>query len=191
MKKTNSASQHTRQKIKDAFIELCAENGLANVTVSQITKRSGCNRCTFYNYYENTDTLLKDIEDSILEQYKKQYSEIFANGLPNNYEIVLTHAVDIIRQIGRPIYVLVSSNGDFSFRERLYSIVKPYQEQITNGSIDKETMEYLNIYIFSSIFGLLGHWFDTKQKISEKELVELAQSLIFKGINGIIQLNIE
>lgn len=191
MKKTNSASQHTRQKIKDAFIELCAENGLANVTVSQITKRSGCNRCTFYNYYENTDTLLKDIEDAILEQYKKQYAEIFANGLPSNYEIVLTHAVDIIRQIGRPIYVLVSSNGDISFRERLYNIVKPYQEQITKGSIDQETMEYLNIYIFSSIFGLLGHWFDTKQKTPEKELVELAQSLIFKGINGIIKLNIE
>ena len=103
MKKTNSASQHTRQKIKDAFIELCAENGLANVTVSQITKRSGCNRCTFYNYYENTDTLLKDIEDAILEQYKKQYAEIFANGLPSNYEIVLTHDADRadIRQAGK------------------------------------------------------------------------------------------
>lgn len=132
-----------------------------------------------------------DIEDSILQQFEQQYSGIFVSGLPKNYKVLLTHAVAIIRQIGRPIYVLVSSNGDVSFRERLYNIVKPYQEQIAKGVIDRETMEYICVYMFSSVFGLLGHWFDTKQEMPEEELVELAQLLIFKGVNGIIKLNIE
>lgn len=189
MKKENTASQHTREKIKDSFIELCAENGLANVTVSQITKRSSCNRCTFYNYYENTETLLMDVENTILAQFTKQYSQTFANGIPKDYQILLTNAVTIIRQIGRPLYVLVSSNGDITFRERLYDVVKPYQKQITNGIIDQDTMEYISIYMFSSVFGMMGHWFDTKQKRPEKEFVNLLQSLVFNGVNGIFKIN--
>lgn len=78
--------QDTKEKLKKTFIELCAEKGAASVTVSAVTKRSGCNRCTFYNYYEGIEDLLEEIENEIFAKIERHFENLLARGIPQNFE---------------------------------------------------------------------------------------------------------
>jgi AcrR family transcriptional regulator len=41
----------TKSDIKEAFIQLLATKSLEDITISQLTKKAGVNRSTFYLHY--------------------------------------------------------------------------------------------------------------------------------------------
>ena len=51
------------EAIIDAFFMLSKEKDFEKITVSDIIKRAGIVRSTFYNHYENIPALIEDIED--------------------------------------------------------------------------------------------------------------------------------
>ena len=51
-----------RDCIIEAFLQLCQTLPCDQITVSQLTKKAGYNRSTFYAYFNNTDDLLKQLE---------------------------------------------------------------------------------------------------------------------------------
>ena len=51
-----------RTCIVEAFLQLCQTLPCDKITVSQLTKKAGYNRSTFYAYFNNTDDLLKQLE---------------------------------------------------------------------------------------------------------------------------------
>lgn len=58
----------TKGRIKEVFGEMFEQNGFQKITVSSICEKSGINRWTFYNYYENVDALLLEIEEALLDE---------------------------------------------------------------------------------------------------------------------------
>ena len=50
-----------RDCIVEAFLQLCQTLPCDKITVSQLTKKAGYNRSTFYAYFNNTDDLLKPV----------------------------------------------------------------------------------------------------------------------------------
>ncbi|MBD0383379.1 TetR/AcrR family transcriptional regulator [Paenibacillus sedimenti] len=67
----------TRQKIIDCALELFAENGYEATTVHQITERAGVAKGTFFNYFENKEEVLCDLQLFIAteEISKLQYKQ--------------------------------------------------------------------------------------------------------------------
>lgn len=68
-KKGNQRYLETKQKIQDTFLELLDEKELRNITVSEICKRSGIHRTTFYGHYE-------DVYDLMNQMLKEMYTEL-------------------------------------------------------------------------------------------------------------------
>ena len=64
--------QQTRKKIQNVFVELLTENRIDRIKVSDITKTAHINRSTFYEYYQDVNSLLTDIEDELLSEFRKQ-----------------------------------------------------------------------------------------------------------------------
>ena len=60
----------SKEAIKKAFRELVKEKKDINaISVSDITKRAGINRCTFYNHYKNIGEILDELEDNLLNDF--------------------------------------------------------------------------------------------------------------------------
>ncbi|ROO86590.1 TetR family transcriptional regulator [Actinocorallia herbida] len=53
----NPRAQRTRARLQDALLDLVAEHDLDQISVSDVTKRAGVNRSTFYEHFTDTHDL--------------------------------------------------------------------------------------------------------------------------------------
>lgn len=60
------AGTQTRARIKRAFTELLGEKGLDSLTVSDLTRRAGVNRGTFYLHFVDKYDLLEKLEGEVI-----------------------------------------------------------------------------------------------------------------------------
>lgn len=58
----------TRQNIIDCALELFAEQGYETTTVQQITERAGVAKGTFFNYFDNKEEVLCDVQFLVAEE---------------------------------------------------------------------------------------------------------------------------
>ncbi len=91
MRKQPEVTEKTRQKFEDAFWELAAEKPIAKIAVSELTKRAGYNRSTFYEYFVDTDHLLAYVEEKLLDETKATIIQVHAENvsLENLFPIIL------------------------------------------------------------------------------------------------------
>lgn len=59
----DAAGPSVEQRLEDAFWELIAETPIDRMTVGDLTARAGCNRGTFYYYYDDIYAMLDDMID--------------------------------------------------------------------------------------------------------------------------------
>ena len=66
----NRMSLQTREWVRSAFLELLDEvEDIKSITISDISKRSGISRRTFYRYYASKEDILTEYIDILIEQY--------------------------------------------------------------------------------------------------------------------------
>ena len=96
--KNNRRKRASMQKIEQVLVELLQTKELNQISVSDICKRAGLNRSTFYaNYvdiYGLADAIREKLEAQVAELYKDEVEQGFNS---NNYlilEAVFTKAKD-------------------------------------------------------------------------------------------------
>lgn len=72
----NKRKKESKNKIKKAFIELLQTNDLDEINVTDLVKKAGVNRSTFYvNYidiYDLADKVKEEMFNNLLELYKEE-----------------------------------------------------------------------------------------------------------------------
>ncbi|MBR3645440.1 MAG: TetR/AcrR family transcriptional regulator [Lachnospiraceae bacterium] len=64
-------NQHTRMCIGDAIIELMKDNDFKHIKISDITKKAGVSRMTFYTYYHTKEEVVEDYLQEVIHGYIK------------------------------------------------------------------------------------------------------------------------
>ena len=70
MEKNESKYFYTAQLMNQALISLLEKKDIEFITVTEITKKAGVNRSTFYLHYENTKDLLQECVEMINKKFK-------------------------------------------------------------------------------------------------------------------------
>ena len=86
LNKSESKYFNTARKMDKALISLLEERSFEYITVSEICKRSGVNRSTFYLHYENTVDLLNETARLMLEDFKSYFDIDAKTGAILKYE---------------------------------------------------------------------------------------------------------
>lgn len=90
--KNNRRKRASMQKIEQVLVELLQTKELNQISVSDICKRAGLNRSTFYaNYvdiYGLADAIREKLEAQVAELYKDEIEQGFNS---NNYLILFQH----------------------------------------------------------------------------------------------------
>ncbi|MCD8019506.1 MAG: TetR/AcrR family transcriptional regulator [Clostridiales bacterium] len=110
MKKQPEITAKTRQKFVDALWELAEEKPIPKIAVSELAKRAGYNRSTFYEYFLDMDDLLSYVERYLLDDIKQKILRI----MPENESLEKLFPV-IFAAIDEKIYILIGPNGDPGF----------------------------------------------------------------------------
>ena len=74
MNKSESKYFNTATKMDHALMELLRKKPLEYITVSEICKKAGVNRSTFYLHYENIGDLLEETSRLLLDDFAECFS---------------------------------------------------------------------------------------------------------------------
>ncbi len=75
MEKSQSKYFYTAELMNKALLELLEKKDLEFITITEITKKAGVNRSTFYLHYENVYELLEETIENLHKQFVNSFNE--------------------------------------------------------------------------------------------------------------------
>lgn len=168
----------TKNKIKQALIQLLNKKNLEEITVSDITRNSQINRGTFYLHYLDKYDLIEKLEEDILTNIQQIFDQPVEKGEENPLipDRLILNALYYVKDDLAFIKALVEENGDpkfvSTFKKLLTNTVKKYIAHEKNQlPIEKIPNDYAEEILLSSTISILLLWIKKGGKESPELLL--------------------
>jgi AcrR family transcriptional regulator len=180
----------TTQRFEQALINLCTEKNYYAITITDICRKAGMNRSSFYRYYTDKTSLLRSMENSIIKQSQKRmnsFSIHLDEDADNGYHRLKQSLIANLQNMenNRELYTfLLSPSGDPHFRRNLIeSFTKRYTTYLKNmrGKVTKE--EKYSIYFFAAGFTASRYRWLLNHDLSVEKMAETLTSLLVNFTN--------
>lgn len=188
----------TKNKVFETAVKLIKEKGYDNVTISEICKKAGVAKGTFYVHYKSKEDIVKesyysDMSQFVLEQYKNLILQDKNMGIKNKIEKFLISELMFTNHVG---YILTCRAYVTNLSECISSVSKHFErrkfaeelKQLIIEGLNEEvfetnqTEEEIFLYLESFVRGLMASWcfsngeFDIVKK-GEKYIAETLKRL--------------
>lgn len=179
----------SRKKIVSTFLQILGEEP-DNLSVTEIVKRAGINRGTFYLHFKNIPEVGKFIEDELAKKFKVLESDFWKIDITVSPETILLKFNEIISK-DLDYYKLIIKVGDS--KNLLVNIKKSIFNTICNNFkimkyvTDFERFKTVVEYIISGALNTYIAWIMGDIKCDLATLTDLLTRLIREGLRGCIQ----
>lgn len=163
----NKRKKKSVKRIEKVFIELLQARDLNDISVSDICKRAGLNRTTFYaNYtdiYGLADTIRDKLEAEVADLYKEEVTHGFNS---NNYLKLFRHIKE--NQLFYKTYFKLGYDNN-------YSIFR-YDTALARKHFQNRFIEYHMEFFKAGITQIIKLWLKNGCKESPEDMYEIIKS---------------
>ena len=195
MNKNESKYFSTAEKMDSALMEILKTKSFEYITVSEICKKAGVNRSTFYLHYENTRDLLEETIHNMMDNFVSyfvpdgkispiNFEESQKDKLVFISEEYLMPYLSYFKE-NRKIFLTVFENGKlFGFEETYEKLFN----NIFNPILDvfkypESERKYVMAFYLNGINSIIMEWIKEECVKPEKEVVKIINDCIF-GLNN-------
>lgn len=195
MNKNESKYFNTAEKMDSALMELLKTKSFEFITVSEICKKAGVNRSTFYLHYENTRDLLektvRNMTDNFVSYFVPDgkispinFEESQKENLIFISEEYLMPYLSYFKE-NRKIFLTVFENGKlFGFEETYKKLFDNIFDPILDVFRYPESeRKYVMAFYLNGINSIIMEWIKEDCVKPEKEVVKIINDCIF-GLNS-------
>lgn len=173
------------EAIYDAFFLLLKEKDLDKITVSDIIKRAGIARSTFYNHYENIPALVIAIEDktindifSLMETFHpKSDGDACRSYFLTICEYAMTNPF---------LASLIKSPRSDTFFEKTIKMFHQYVQNVmkrtTPSCHNKEEFSYMIACTIGSTIGVLHKWANENFQVPAEVIADILTKAFISGM---------
>ncbi len=188
LKQEYKNSVQTKKKIVSAYLELMIENP-DNLNVTEIVKKSGINRGTFYLHFENVKAVEKYIESELAKNFKDlelDFRQVEINKTP---EIILNKLNEILLKDLDFYRLFICAASETNLME---TIKKSLLISISNNFkvmqyvMNFERFKMVVQYIAGGAINVYTDWFKGNIDCSLEELSQNITLLIKRGLKDFI-----
>ena len=195
MNKNESKYFNTAEKMDSALMELLKTKSFEFITVSEICKKAGVNRSTFYLHYENTKDLLEETVRNMTDNFVSyfvpdgkispiNFEESQKDNLVFISEEYLMPYLSYFKE-NRKIFLTVFENGKlFGFEETYKKLFDNIFDPILDVFRYPESeRKYVMAFYLNGINSIIMEWIKEDCAKPEKEVVKIINDCIF-GLNN-------
>ena len=181
----------TRAAILDTAHEVFKNKGFYGSSISEIARRCGYSKGTFYQYFKNKEQIFQELNDLIITRFLEEVESVSFEGL--SFEARLKTILQILYSHCRENLAFHTILGE---SELLDSVTVAYYESIARfyrhffrqeaqagniRSIDPGIIAYslIGICYFHSF-----DWKSDHEDFDESQLIDLVSDFVMNGING-------
>ncbi len=176
------------EAIYDAFFLILHEKELEKITVTDIIKKAGIVRSTFYNHYENIPALISAIEDKTIQDI---FSLMETFHPKSDRDMCRSYFLAICEYtVTNPFLasLLRSPRGD-SFFEKAITMFHRYAAKVMNTapySHSKEEFSYAVASAIGSTIGVLHKWTVEDCQIPAETIADILTQVFMAGMLPLI-----
>lgn len=175
LNKGNSKSQHSKEQMRNALLELLKEKDFDSITIQEITDKAELSRRTYYRNYRSKVDIVTDILHYTWQDYlaalKKLESSSISEITEILYGITIHHKEDILllHQQNLLIHLIPIATND------LPDIMAT---RYPGMSIDPKALRYMSTFIVSGFFQVIPTWLTENPEISSKEMGHYLEQML-------------
>lgn len=170
---------NAKENMIDAFFELAQKKPVNTIKVKQVTDLANCNRCTFYQYFNDIYDLLDQAENQIIQQIKIEVEKSYFSAA--SYEEILVIMASACQKFGKILNLLMGPNGSPSFRNKYMNTLRPMISSIMKNK-NLEYNDFIAEYALGAFISTVNYWCYHHDNMSARELASLIYKLTTKGV---------
>ncbi|SNU09867.1 transcriptional regulator, TetR family [Lachnospiraceae bacterium] len=185
MNESDERYSTAEEAIFDAFFLLIKDKDLEKITVSDVIKKAGVVRSTFYNHYENIPALLTAAEDKTIQDIFKMMESFHPK---NDHDMCRSYYLAICNYTRKNPFLanlLQTPRGD-AFFEKAITMFHRYVVDVTTSSIsapqDRVEFSYLIAGAIGSTLGVLHKWTAEDFATPAEDIAEILSKIFLSGI---------
>ena len=185
MKEFDERYNSVENAMFDAFFMLIDEKDMDKITVSDIIKKTGIVRSTFYNHYENIPAFIEAAEDKTINDI---FSLMESFHPKNDKDVCKSYFLAIVNYAKNNPFVanLLESPRSDVFFEKMMTMFHKYVSNLTNTKVSfvnsKETFSYLIACTIGSTIGVLHKWIAEDFETPADTVADLLAQVFITGI---------
>lgn len=165
-RKVREDAKYSQECIVDAFLILLGEKNLQDIRVTEICKKAGVARITFYKYYKTINDVLKAAVDFKFNEFRE---ELNAAKHGDDIKRILEISITAIVTLRKPLKSLARSNMSGIllqyFTEALSTLLPIFEN-------DSELKRTKYLFLSGGVFNILSDWVSLGMKETPKKLAE-------------------
>jgi len=176
-------AEYTKKIIQDAFLELLREKPFTQITVTELVKKAGINRTTFYKHYLDVPNLMESIEDALLAGLKALVNERWA--ATEDPELVAAEVLRVIRDDSARYACLGSHNGDAGLNSKLFRMIYEMFYPVlaeSQASLSEAEQQMLYFYLSQGSGGILLWWIQNGMREPPEEIAAYLMALVHRTL---------
>ena len=180
--KTDLRVVRTRKLIRDAFMDMVGEVGVARITVKDLTERAGINRKTFYLHFESIETLYDSVMNEVMNDFFDNYETTAdqpkdLDGHAQRFFLFLVEQTPTIEK-------LICSPGPYDFGNHIYrEQMMRYKsaEQDPFAWMDADAEELVLNFIRTTALDFYREWVRRGKRVDPQEAAALLSAITCHG----------
>lgn len=173
------------EAIQDAFFLVLKEKELDKITVSDIIKRAGIVRSTFYNHYENIPALINALEDKTIQDI---FSLMETFHPKNDWNVCKSYFLTICDYTKTNPFLanLLGSPQGSTFFEKAITMLHRYVTKVmqnkTPSQHSKEEISYMIACTIGCTIGVLHKWTREDFQIPTEVVADILTQAFMAGM---------
>lgn len=180
--KANVRYQQTEEQIKKVVIQLIDQEGLAAVTIRQITDNAQINRTTFYRHYLDKPDLIEKYRQRVLKKIRGVIDQNIKDAEPTDPQSFYPIFEHIIKLVAADWDFYRTWLGDRGDQETIRQIKKLINQTISNkvSQTQKQEpltplipIEFAKEFIINQLWGIINTWFNQVPPFPAEKIIDI------------------
>ena len=190
MKQDSQRVAETKERIRNAFFDLCREKKIERISIKEITEKAQLNRGTFYVYYKDIYDLLEKSEDELMAELMEKVKGIIVMILRDEDISPFLPPLEFYQKNEKILSSLLGPNGDPYFIHKLKKLIKKTLSELfqKENITDIANADYIMEYISSAQIGIISYWMVEKNMdLPISELGAMIKEITLHGPVGYLK----
>lgn len=186
-KKIDRRINRTKNAINSSFLRLLKEKDISKITVTELCEYADINRKTFYTYFNSVNSVLSEIENDMMNQFKESLSILKKKKSNISATDIFICVKDLLNLHSKFIHQLVQIDALDSLEKKVKDTIKAavFEVMQKNENYNNDILDLSLEYIVSGAISIYIEWFYSDSKLPYDVLSNLAIGFINSNIEAI------
>lgn len=179
--KEYSCVKKTKKAFANSLVQLSKNRQVNKITVKEICENAELSRNAFYFHYEDINALIRDIEDSVIEDIEGILKDIEKVKFPMSVYSTIDGLIDLFEEKKDTVLMLMDKSFSTSFTERISTMFSEFNYKFFrefHGHNSRVSYEFFYIYLSGGLYDVVRYWLDNQDKMDKASLKALCYVLI-------------